>query len=227
MKTVVVSIGGSILVPEASEVDNILEIAALLDDMSEDVKLYVVVGGGRYARTYIGFGRSLGADERHLDSMGIEFTRLNADLLRLALEGSGMSEQIPKTVRRAHDLGKKHSIVVMGGTVPGHTTDAVSAMLAQEVKADLVVNATSVDGVYTADPKKNRNAKKIERMSYGKLLGLVEAAEGKAGAHVPFDPKGSRILARLKIPLIIVDGNDLDALKSAILGDASRGTLVS
>ena len=53
MQTVVVSIGGSILVPKASDVDNIIEIAALLDDLAEERKLYVVVGGGRYARTYL------------------------------------------------------------------------------------------------------------------------------------------------------------------------------
>ena len=226
MKTVVVSIGGSILVPTASNVDNIIEIAATLDDLAEERKLYVVVGGGRYARTYINFGRNLGADERHLDKLGIQFTRLNADLLRLALVGRSLPEKIPKTVKGAKAMGKDHDIVIMGGTVPGHTTDAVSAMLAQEVKADLLVNATSVDGVYTADPKKDRNARRMEHITYGKLLKLVKDAEGKAGAHVPFDPKGSRILAELKIPLIIIDGTDLKALREAILGNAKKGTLV-
>ena len=133
MQPVVVSIGGSILVPKASDVDSVIDIAALLDDMSEKRKLYVVVGGGRYARTYIGFGRNLGAEERHLDRVGIEFTRLNADLLRLALADRNLPERIPKTVKGAHALGKNHDLVVMGGTVPGHTTDHVSALLAREV----------------------------------------------------------------------------------------------
>ncbi|MCK4717772.1 MAG: hypothetical protein KAT70_03795 [Thermoplasmata archaeon] len=121
------------MVPKASDVDSVIDIAALLDDMSEKRKLYVVVGGGRYARTYIGFGRNLGAEERHLDRVGIEFTRLNADLLRLALADRNLPERIPKTVKGAHALGKNHDLVVMGGTVPGHTTDHVSALLAREV----------------------------------------------------------------------------------------------
>lgn len=226
MQTVVVSIGGSILVPTAGNVDNIIEIAALLDDLAAERKLYVVVGGGRYARKYIGFGRNLGASERHLDKVGIEFTRLNADLLRLALEGRDLPEKIPKTIKGASALGKEHDLIIMGGTVPGHTTDAVSAMLAREVGADILINATDVDGVYTADPKKKKNARMRKHISYEKLLELVKAAEGKAGAHVPFDPKGSRILAEMKIPLIIVNGTKMDHLKKAILGDASTGTLV-
>ena len=62
---------------------------------------------------------------------------------------------MPTEVLEAHRLERKGKVVVMGGTVPGHTTDAVSAMLAKEVRAVRIINGTSVDAAYTADPRKD------------------------------------------------------------------------
>ncbi|HIH01833.1 TPA: UMP kinase, partial [Thermoplasmata archaeon] len=154
MDTVVLSLGGSVLVRDEDNTSYIRELAEMLLEVSESAKLFVVTGGGRIARYYIREARSFGAPESFLDEMGIEVTRLNARLLIAAL-GEHANHIPPVDYKEAVLAAKHNRIVVMGGVSPGITTDAVSSILAERVRADRLVNATSVDRVYTADPAKN------------------------------------------------------------------------
>ena len=225
MDKVVISIGGSILVPDENDVEYIKTLASLLSDLSKTHKLFVVTGGGKIARYYISFGRALSADERYLDELGIEVTRLNARLLIKAL-GDHVYPKPAVNIDEAEEASENHPIVVMGGTAPGHTTDAVSAMLADRVGAVRLVNATSVDGVYDSDPKKNPSAKKFDKMSHEQLIAISSKSEGIAGPTVIFDPDGAKIIAQSKIPLLVCHGRDLDTLKNAISGKEFNGTMV-
>jgi uridylate kinase len=225
MESIVISIGGSVLVPGKDDADYIRSLAGLLSEASAEYKLYVVCGGGRIARYYINLGRSLGIGEHDLDNLGIHATRLNARLLIFAL-GDGTNPKPALDIDEAVEAGKTHQIVVMGGTVPGHTTDAVSAMIAEKVGAQRLVNATNVNGVYDSDPKKNPEAKKIDRMSYEELQGTSPEGHDKAGPNVIFDPMGTEIISRMKIPLLVCNGRDTTALKNAILGKEFEGTFV-
>ena len=102
-------------------------ISRLLDTYTEDLKFFLVVGGGRTAREYIGYARKLGADESYLDEIGISCTRLNAMLLIAAL-GEKAAPVVANDFDHALQLAGNYDVVVMGGTHPGHTTDAVAAM---------------------------------------------------------------------------------------------------
>lgn len=225
MDTVVLSLGGSILVREEDNSRYIQELAEMLVDLSKSVRLFVVTGGGRIARYYIREGRALGASESFLDEMGIEVTRLNARLLIAAL-GEHANHIAPKDYKDAVLAAKHNRIVVMGGVSPGITTDAVSSLLAERVRANRLVNATSVDGVYTADPAKEPSAERIAQLSHAELLGLVGIDSPKAGPNLVFDAAGASALARAKIPLMVVDGRDLKNLRLAIEGKAFDGTTV-
>ncbi|OGS45123.1 MAG: hypothetical protein A3K76_06020 [Euryarchaeota archaeon RBG_13_57_23] len=224
MEPVVLSLGGSVLVDEEPDITYIRKLAKILIGISVIRKLYVVTGGGRIARYYIRAGRDLGADEGYLDEMGIEVTRLNARLLITAL-GDHANHSPPRSYDDAVHSGRLHSIVVMGGVSPGITTDAVSALLAERVRASILVNATSVDGAYTADPKKDPNAKRIPSMNHADLVKLIGSHTG-AGPHHVFDPVGAGVLGRSKIQLAIVDGKDLKNLRDALEGKKFKGTLV-
>jgi uridylate kinase len=90
-----------------------------------------------------------------------------------------------------------------------------------------LVNATSVDGAYTSDPKKDVTAKRIPRMSHGDLVRLVSGTANGAGPTTVFDPVGAEVLARTGIPLIIVDGRDLPNLSEALRAREFKGTLVT
>lgn len=220
MKTLVVNLGGSIL----SEFDKnyIKKLAKLFEDTIKNYKLYIVVGGGKLAREYIKIARELGGDEIFLDDIGIEATRLNARILISALKNV---YPIPaKSFEEA--LTANYPIVVMGGTHPGHTTDAVSAMLAERVKSSFLIIATNVDGVYTDDPKKNKNAKMLEKITPEKLLKITIGGKVKAGQTAIIDPLASKIISRSKIQTYVLNGRDLNALKNAINGKKFKGTIV-
>lgn len=225
MDNVVISIGGSVMVPGSQDADYLKSLANMLKEVSDQYKLFVVCGGGRIARYYISIGRELGVGEKHLDELGIDATRMNARLLILAC-GDRASSKPATDIEEAASAGRDHAIVVMGGTAPGHTTDAVSAMLAEKVGAIRLVNATNVDGVYDSDPKKNPLASRFGSLSYEKLNSIVSGDHEKAGPNVIFDPKGAGIIERMKIPLSVCNGRDLDALKNAILGKEFEGTVV-
>jgi len=226
MERVVISLGGSILVPGDGDPAYLARLANLLSDLSTSRKLFAVTGGGRIARFYIETGRALGAKERRLDELGIEITRMNARLLAIPL-GPRANPEPAKTYTEAARLARRHPIVLMGGTSPGWTTDRVAASLARVVKADRLVNATSVDGVYSEDPKENPFAQRFERLTYAKLIDLTGEGHTRAGPKIVFDPVAAQVAAKAGIPLLVVDGRDLDALRAAISGDAFHGTTVS
>ena len=225
METVVISIGGSILVPDQDDNTYIKELASMLNELSESFRIFVVVGGGRIARYYIKLARSLGADESYLDDVGIEVTRLNARMLICAL-GDSAYHLPAKTFDEALSASKGHKIVVMGGTHPGHTTDAVSAMLGERAGASRLVNATSVDGVYTEDPKKNPDAKHLAALSYNELLDICLKVKGGAGPNVVFDPLGPKLARRLERHGRVVHGRQLEELRKAIEGKDFHGTII-
>ncbi len=221
--SVVVSIGGSILVPGSNDSEYIARLAEMLKEASKEVRLAVVCGGGKTARYYAETGRELGGDTYQLDILGIGATRLNAQLLGLAL--GNMPLKVPETAAETAAMAEPGKIAVMGGTEPGHTTDAVAMMVGSEMDAVRVVNATSVDAVYTDDPRKNPDAVKISEMTIERLGEIVYKEHGASKSSV-FDPLGVKIAAEKKIDIMIVDGRNLDELRNAILGKKFNGTFV-
>lgn len=226
MEKVVISLGGSILVPGEDDARYLADLAMTLREASTHVKLFAVTGGGRVARYYIETGRALGVGERSLDEFGIEATRLNARLLAGALKGSA-NREAAVSYAEASRLARRYPIVLMGGTRPGHTTDRVSASLARFVRAARIVNATSVAGVYTADPKQDPQARLLDRVTFEDLADLMKKGRWQAGPSAVFDPVAARVLARVRIPMAVVHGRDLTALRHAILGLPFRGSLVA
>ncbi len=225
MEKVVISLGGSIIIPGDRDGTFLHHFASLLGSLIDDLEIYVVCGGGRIARYYITTGRELGAGEDELDEMGIEVTRLNARLLQIAL-GDLAYESVPHTIEDTASQGRIGRVAVMGGTTPGHTTDGVSAALAEMVGASRIVNATSVDGVYTSDPHKNKDSVKYERLTFNELDSMMNKGKHGAGCSHVFDPLGAEIVKRCRIPILVVDGRDLDEMRNAILGLRIKGTVI-
>jgi len=222
---VVVSIGGSVLIPGKDDPEYIMQLAGIIKEVSDAVQIVIVCGGGKIARYYTETGKELGGTTYQLDMLGIGATRLNAQLLAISLGGLS-STDIPITAEDASKLSAPDNIVIMGGTVPGHTTDAVATMVAREMRADRVVNATSVDAVYSDDPKKVPDAKRFSKLTINELEGLVYKEHG-AGRSSVFDPLGIKIAKEEKIDILIVDGRDLKELKNAILDKEINGTYVN
>jgi uridylate kinase len=223
MKRVVISLGGSVLVPSL-EKNHIRAYATVLRKLGKGHRIYVVVGGGGEARRYIGVARTLGIDEATADELGIQVTRMNALLLAGAL-GEAAYPNIAESYRDAARFGESGKIVVMGGVIPGQTTDAVAALLAEKVRADLVINWTSVDGIYSADPKKHTDAVKHSTLTPVELQAIIRGDRLEAGSNTVFDTLAAKIIGRSGIPLVVLDGRKPIDPRKAIKG--KKGTLVS
>ena len=227
MDTVAVSLGGSFLVKENGvDVAMARELAALLARVSASRRVLAVVGGGAPARTYIQGARSLGASETALDEVGIAVTRINARVLLAALPQAYPAP--PASFDEAILASRSFPVVVMGGTHPGHTTDAVTVMLGDAARAKRVVIATNVDGVYTADPKKDPDARRLPRIDANELVRICSTGDGRAGGTGVVDALGAKMVARSGVECAVVLGTDLKALEAALLGrNDFHGTLVT
>jgi len=113
----------------------------------------------------------------------------------------------------------------MGGTEPGHTTDAVSLLLAERAGEKRVINMTSVGGIFDKDPKTNEDAKLILRLSYGEAEKLFLNRKMNAGLNLPFDLLSLKIAERSGIEIVII-GKDLLSLEKVIKGEEFRGTVI-
>jgi uridylate kinase len=226
MDKVVVSLGGSVIVPDDMDDVFLRQFSEMIEGLCERYQIYLVCGGGKIARYYISVGRSLGLSEFQLDELGIMATRLNASLVAQALRERAVGK-VPTEVLEAHRLERKGKVVVMGGTVPGHTTDAVSAMLAMEVRAARIINGTSVDAAYTADPRKDHHAERLSKISHQQLFELVNVGLHGAGPSNVFDRLGAQIARDNGIDIYIVNGRNLEEVRAAIEGRPIKGTVVS
>ena len=221
---VVVKIGGH-LFPSHLDKGKIQTFIETLRKLKrEGHSLVVVTGGGKEARRYIEASRALGGSETANDLIAIMVTRINA---RILISGLGTDAYLePPTdleeVRKAFETGK---IVVLGGLQPGQSTNAVGILSAEAVGADLFINATDVDGVYTEDPKRVSEAKKLDIIEVDELLKIVLKDELKAGSYKLFDLLAVKTLKRSGIKTVFIDGRVPENIERVINGE-KIGTVV-
>jgi uridylate kinase len=225
MKKVVISLGGSVLIPSL-ENHAIRGYVPVLREIARHYRLFIVVGGGGEARRYIGVARNLGVDEGTSDEIGILITRLNATLLVAAL-GDDAYPRVAESHAEAKKFAESGKIVVMGGITPGQTTDAVAAVLAERVGASVFINATSVDGIYSADPRTNPGARRFTHLTPRELLDIVGTTSLAAGSNTVLDIVAARVVERSHIPLVVLDGRDPENLRNALMNGSCTGTIVS
>lgn len=157
----------------ASEIHEVAELG---------VQLAVVVGGGNFFRGTL-FAKDLGIEVATGDYMGMLATVLNALALQEALDRHGHGTRVQSALaiqrvcepfirRRAmRHLEKSRIVILAGGTGNPHvTTDSCAALRAAELKADVLLKATKVDGVYDDDPKTNPHARLFKRMTYNDVI---------------------------------------------------------
>lgn len=213
----VVKLGGALFRREP-DVTALKEMGKTLGGfVSEGNQLVLVAGGGENARTYISAARKLGAEESTCDLLGIQITRANAELLRLAM-GSIASSKIPAMLSDLPHCVGPGKAVVMGGLQPGQSTNAVAALAAEITRAGILVNGTDVDGIYTEDPKKNPKAKLIPSVNVDKLLSWAMGGEVFAGRYELLDPLAIKIMQRAKIPTRFVSLTDPSNILAALQG---------
>ncbi|MGB9756590.1 MAG: UMP kinase, partial [Candidatus Bathyarchaeales archaeon] len=208
---IVLRIGGSVI---ASPINQTLinEYASLLKTLKtqgHDVAL--VVGGGALAREFIQIAKNLGLNEKAQDEIAISVSRIFAQLFIKKLGRIGC-EHVPLTVEEAVKCVCEGKIAVMGGLKPGMTTDTVAALIAERLKADLLIKATDQEGVYDKDPKKHADAVLLRHLRFGDLPKFFAENKHKAGIHQIIDPEAIKILKHMKVKFVVVNGFKPDNL---------------
>lgn len=191
------------------------------------VEMGIVVGGGNIFR---GMAASrTGLDRVSGDYMGMLATVMNSLALQDRLEKEGIETRVLSaiTMRRVAEpfirrramrhIEKKRVIIMAAGTGnPYFTTDTAAALRAIEINADVIVKATKVDGVYSADPVKNKNAKRFDKISYLDVLKQRLAV---------MDSTAVSLCMENNLPIIVFKLLEKNNLKKLIMGEAV-GTLV-
>lgn len=225
MTKTVLSIGGSILMPGEIDVSYLRRIGDMLNrnHNPSDNELAVVTGGGGLARKYIESASEFEVNEGFLDVFGIDASRLNARLLSCAIGGKATFHP-PTSLKQAYLENEKGNLVVMGGLQPGQSTDAVSALVAEYLDADLFINATDVKGIYDKNPEENDDAAFLETISIQDLQELVSKEKMGAGQYALVDPLALKVIERSGLDSIFLDGRNLENLESALEGNDFEGT---
>ncbi len=222
MNRIVIKLSGSVFSENASKT-SLKKYAAVFKSISRKTQFVVVAGGGQIARHYINLARSLGVDEASLDELGIEVSRLNAQLLVYAL-GKQAHPHIPKNLKEVVEAVDTGKIVVTGGLHPGQSTNATSVQIAEKINASMFINATDVDGVYDADPKTHKNAKLLKVIKLRNLRNMLVHESTMAGAYDLMDIVALKVIERSRIPTRVIKA-DVNAIKRAIKG-ADVGTKI-
>tara|TARA_B100001113_G_scaffold122522_1_gene100020 strand:- start:21 stop:722 length:702 start_codon:yes stop_codon:yes gene_type:complete len=191
-------------------------------------KIGIVVGGGVPARESISLAQNLISDRFKLDEIGIAATRLNATILQtmLAEIGCNVANVIPTSTDEAASMFEAYDIVVMGGTKPGHTTDAVSVAFARDAGAAHVIIATNVSHVYTADPRKNDDAEPIETLTLSELQNITGKEALGPGQSAAVDPIAVNWAIECGLKIGVLDGRNIRRIEDALEGRPFEGTLV-
>jgi len=201
----VLRIGGSVV---ASPVNPVL-ISKYVDVLkklkSRGHEVAVVVGGGALAREFIRIARELGLEEKDQDDIAISISRIFAQLFLKKLGKIGY-KRVPLTLEDAVKCLKAEKILIMGGLKPGMTTDAVAALIAERIDADLLIKATDQEGVYDKDPRQHEDAVKLDYLSFKEISNVLAESKHRAGIHQILDPEAVKILKRGRVKIFVLNG---------------------
>ncbi|CAN5675603.1 UMP kinase [soil metagenome] len=223
---IVVSVGGSLIVPDGIDSEFLTSLrATVLDHVKRGFSFYIVVGGGRTARNYQQAGEQVAGNlhTEDLDWLGIHSTRLNAHLLRTLFKDVAQ-EKIVKNPTRG--LRGTDPVIIGAGWRPGASTDYCAVLAAKRLGAKKLVNLSNIDYVYTADPRKDPTATKIEKIGWADFRELIPK-EWDPGLSSPFDPVAAKEADHLGLEVAIINGKKFDEFANYIENKPFVGTVIS
>ena len=212
------------MVPDKVDYEFISEFKKVISKLKRKYKFVVVVGGGGTARTYIEGLR--GFNEKIKSLMGIGITRMNARFMMIFF-GKNPDHKMPKSIKQIKYALGKNDVLFVGGLryEPKNTSDGTAAQIASVLKSDLI-NLTNVDGLYTKDPRKYRDAKFIPQISWQGFKKIVSKIKYKAGQHFVLDQHAAEIIMKNFVRTVILNGGNLKNFEDYLEGKKFKGTVI-
>jgi uridylate kinase len=225
-ETIVISLGGSLIVPDSVDVAFLEKFKKTIQKHKKKYKFVIVTGGGSTARKYISALRQADKSEYFQSLAGISATRLNARFLTY-LFGKDANEGIPHDMKQVKNLLKKNNLVFCGALryAKHETSDATSAKLARFFNSDFI-NLTLVSGLYTKNPLKHKDAKFIAKISWQKFYKQATKTKFKPGQHFVLDQSAAKIIKKYKIKTYIL-GRNLKNFDNFLSKKKFKGTVIS
>jgi uridylate kinase len=218
-EAIVISLGGSVIVQDDIDTSFLKKFKSLISRYKKRYRFVIVTGGGKTSRKYQGAGAKFAnVSKDDLDWIGIEASRLNANLVKYILS---VKEEIIKDPTRKPDF---KDVIVGGGWKPGRSTDFDAVMLAKQLRAKTVINISNVDYLYTKDPRFHKDAKKIENTGW-KLLRKIVGNKWTPGMNLIFDPEAVKLGKKLKLKLIFA-GKDIGNLEKLLGNKKFKGSVI-
>lgn len=233
MSTFVISLGGSLVSPEAGRVDTAFLKkfrALILKYVKRGHRFAIIVGGGKVCRVWQDALQSipplrLRGSERglrdELDWVGIRATQLNAEVVRAMFGNAAHAAVVQNPAQKVGGF----RVLIGAGYVPGHSSDYDAVVRAKNVGSNTVVNLSNVAYVYDKDPRKFKNAKPLKKVSwkqYRKKIGGKYAP----GMNAPFDPVASKTARASGIRVAFMDGRNLKNFENFLQGKEFKGTVI-
>lgn len=224
-RTVVISLGGSIIVPDKIDVEFLKGFKeVIMDFVEKGNKAIIVCGGGKTCRRYQEAAATVSnLRNEDLDWIGIHTTRLNAQLIKTLFLGI-VNEKIIHNPNEKIEFKKK--VLIESGWKPGFSTDYDAVMLAKNFNVKTVVNMSNILYVYDKEPKNNSNAKPFKKISWKNFRKIV-GDKWDPGLNTPFDPVAAREAEKLGLKVIILKGTDLANFKNFLDEKEFNGTVIS
>jgi uridylate kinase len=224
----VISLGGSVIAPREADGAFLGDFRSLIGGLldADDKRRFIfVTGGGGPARTWQKAYREVcpAGNDEEADWIGVMATRLNARLVKAIMAEWCPQDVIIDPSQVEPFMGR---VLVAAGWKPGFSSDYDAVLLAERFKADVIINLSNIERIYTDDPRKNPQAKPISSISWDDFRAMV-GDEWTPGKNVPFDPVASRHAAKLGIKVICAAGRDLPNLKNILTGKEFIGTVIS
>ena len=222
---VVVSVGGSLIVPDAIDTDFLTRFKALiLEKVQQGLSFVIIAGGGKTARRYQEAVQAVTPlSPTDLDWIGIHATRLNAQLLRNIF----VDHAHPHVIKNPTiDIDADEPVIIAAGWQPGCSTDYDAVLMAKNLNARRLVNLSNIDYVYDAAPRKNPSAKPIERIGWSDFRSLIPP-EWDPGLSSPFDPVAAKEAETLGLEVAIINGAKLGEFSNYVDGKPFVGTVIS
>lgn len=227
---IVISLGGSLIVPRHVDWKFLKKFRELIvSEIKKGKRFVIVTGGGYVAREYIQSASKVTQLTRNdQDWLGIHATRMNAHLIKTIFRNYA-HPRINKNPLTKEDISEHFShgekIMVAAGWHPGWSTDYVATIHAKRFSAKVLINLSNIQYAYNKDPKKFKDAKKIEEIKWKDFRKIV-GNRWDPGMNVPFDPVASKTAQEIGLEVIIAGGKNLANLKNILAGKKFKGTVI-
>src|ERR1035437_1034968 len=209
-ETIIISLGGSLIVPEEIDIDFLKSFKALiLEHVAKGKKFVIITGGGKVNRKYNNAAKELtNPSDEDLDWIGIAALKLNAEFLRVILAEYANKKVVDNL---SNKFSFEKSVVVGSAYEPGKSSDWDAVEAAKTVGAKKIINLSNTDYVYDSNPKINPNAKKIEQISWAEYRKIIPK-EWTSKLDSPFYLIASSVAEEEGMTVITMNGKIIDNL---------------